>query len=140
VPRAPETNGARGTNKATLWAPRTLTATASLAFIDAVLEFKYLKCLLVRMIFALVSIAKSRTICSATPCPLLGLQDFSAAVNRSRAVSPGIPVPMVVTLAALSRSSGTNAELLRFSYLSRCCPYANLLRATARTAKTHWCL
>jgi hypothetical protein len=61
VPRAPETNGARGADKASRWPPRALTATVSLALIEAVLESKYLKCLLVRTIFALVSIAKSRT-------------------------------------------------------------------------------
>ncbi len=58
VPRAPETKGARGTNKASLWPPRTLIARPSLGLVDAVLEFKYLKCVLVRTIFALVSIAK----------------------------------------------------------------------------------
>lgn len=62
MPRAPEANGARGTNKGSFWPPRTLSETASLALIEAVLESKYLKCLLVRRIFALVSIAKRRTI------------------------------------------------------------------------------
>jgi hypothetical protein len=57
MPRAPETNEARGTNTASLWPPRTLIAT-SLALVGAVLKFRYLKCLLVPTIFALVSIAK----------------------------------------------------------------------------------
>jgi hypothetical protein len=58
VPLRPETNGARGVDKPSLRLPGTLNAAVSLAFIDAVLEFKYVKCLLVRTIFALVSIAK----------------------------------------------------------------------------------
>jgi hypothetical protein len=58
VPRVPETNEARGTNKASLWPPRISIATPCRALIDAVLEFKYLKCLLVRTTLAVVSIAK----------------------------------------------------------------------------------
>jgi hypothetical protein len=58
VPRPPETRAeARWVNKMFLRPPRILIA-ASLAFIDAVLEVKYVKCRLVRTIFALVSIAK----------------------------------------------------------------------------------
>lgn len=59
MPLRPETNEVPGVDKPSLRLPGILNAAVSLAFIDAVLEFKYVKCMLVQRIFALVSIAKS---------------------------------------------------------------------------------